>query len=756
MIVCTSTPSCTRHHIRPVLLQQSLRSNITCWYQCKISCCSLFWAESMDDATQPTIALALCQCPHAQHAAVYRLALASVTLQPCTPHNGIELEDLTAEVVNDMRVLSTNGVIMLTSRLTNQSSLYQLVNQASTSSGDSNRSDRKDYNSSTALAAGNSLVPYPGQYVQDEYTIGLFAMRDQQRYQVTSRAIALCGATIHRVEIGTLLNNACVASVPKMELNAAGSLGSTAAHSVASTLPTEGSITFAASLDADKLLLALRNVVLVVSVNSSGAAQVWQMARFASEICGLVTSGTTAQRSSDVSTVLVCVSLWNGTVVLLRSNAEGQLSCIHCIPAAAEGVLVRHMAATTLYYSSELTVHALMCGVGRSVVAYHVTQSNSSGTNISIAKTLVLRSTVHSIIPPASDTTGSAAFSAIVRTRSGDRVLRCDVTLLDGCERQVPLIEWYCNALVQPIGVSPPVMVFPIEPPFSFEATSMNMSPRQGARIPIGWITAPASDITEVAQLHFGMLDTSNTDAHITAMTALRGTVASIGISPDERHLLVLTNCSVQQRRICGHATVDAGELSVYDATTLQCRNRQPVSSLRNFIGTGHLVGALCGPQPARQDSAGGQSSHVYVSYVSAVPGAPRHNSAGSLGTTSLQISTFRYPCSTEHPAGTAGNITEGALVGSLFLQCKATNTTVLSASAATARELPPPQSTLVHFKALSAEQLVMCMADNVLRLVGWAGVTSEATSNLLELREIFTLQLENKVRTSAHLFGCK
>jgi hypothetical protein len=701
----------------------------------------------MDDATQPTIALALCQCPHAQRAAVYRLALASVTLQPCTPHNGIELEDLTAEVVNDMRVLSTNGVIMLTSRLTNQSSLYQLVNQASTSSGDSNRSDRKDYNSSTALAAGNSLVPYPGQYVQDEYTIGLFAMRDQQRYQVTSRAIALCGATIHRVEIGTLLNNACVASVPKMELNAAGSLGSTAAHSVASTLPTEGSITFAASLDADKLLLALRNVVLVVSVNSSGAAQVWQMARFASEICGLVTSGTTAQRSSDVSTVLVCVSLWNGTVVLLRSSAEGQLSCIHCIPAAAEGALVRHMAATILYHSSELTVHALICGIDRSVVVYHVTQSNSSGSNVSIAKTLTLQSSVNSIVPLFGNIAGSAAFSAIVRTAGGDRVLRCDVTLLDGCERQVPLIEWHGNALVQPIGVRAPVAIFPIQPPFATEATASN---GQGAGIPIGWIASPACD-TEVAQLYFGMLDTANTDAHITAMAALHGTVASMVFSPDERHLLVLTNCSVQQRRVGGHAAIEAGELGVYVATTLQCQIRQPVASLSSLTGTGHLVGALYGPQPTEQDATSVQSSHVYVSFVSAVPAAPRRNSAGSFGTTSLQISTFRYPCSTEHPAGTTGDITEGALVGSQLLQCKAVDVPVLSTAAATAGELPPPQSTLFHFKTLSAELMVVCMADNVLRLVGWEGCTTAEMSPLLQLRELFTLQLENKVRTSAY-----
>jgi hypothetical protein len=703
----------------------------------------LYCTESTDDAIQPTIALALCQCPHAQRAAVYRLALSSVTLQPTTPHSGIELSDLTPEVVNDVRVLSTNGVIMPTSRLTNQSSLYQLVNQASTSSGDSNRSDRKDYNSSNALAAGNSLVPYPGQYVQDEYTIGLFAMRDQQRYQVTSRAIALCGATIHRVEIGILLNNALVASVPKMELNAAGSLGSTAAHSVASTLPTEGSITFAASLDADKLMLVLRDTVLVVSVNSSGAAQVWQVVRFASEICGLVTSGTTAQRPSDVSTALVCVSLWNGAVVLLRSSAEGQLSCIHCIPAAAEGVLVRHMAVTILYHSSELTVHALMCGVDRSVVAHHVTHSNSSGTNVSIAKTLVLQSTVDSITTLTSDT-------VIVRTGNGDHVLRCDVTLLDGCERQVPLIEWHCNALVQPIGGSAPVAIFPIQPPFATEATAPNVNPEQGAVIPIGWIASPASD-TEVAQLYFGLLDTANTDPHITAMTALRGTVASMDLSPDERRLLVLTNCSVKQGRIGGHAAIDAGELGVYDATALQCQIRQPVSSLRSVIGTGHLVGALCGPQPSKQNTTGGQSSRIYVSFVSAVPAAPRHHSAGSFGTTSLQLSTLRYPCSTEHPAGTTGNITEGVLVGSLLLQCKAVDVPALSASAATAGELPPPQSTLDHFKTLSAELLVVCMADNVLRLVGWAWGTSIALSNLLELQEIFTLQLENKVRTSAY-----
>jgi hypothetical protein len=712
----------------------------------------LYCTESTDDATQPTIALALCQCPHAQRAAVYRLALSSVTLQPCTPHNGIELSDLTLEVVNDMRVLSTNGAILLTSRITEQSSLYQLISQSSTRGGDSKRSDSKDYNSSSAYAAGYSIAPYHGQYVQDEYTIGLFAMRDQQRYQVTSSAVALCGATIHRVEIGTLLNNARVASVPKMELNAAGSSGSTAVHSVAGTLPTVDSITFAAALDADKLVLVLRDVLLVVSLTGNTTLQVCQVVHFASEICGLVTSGTTAQRPSDASTALVSVSLWNGTVVLLRSSAEGQLSCIHCFPPVAEGVLVRHMAATTLYHSSELTVHALICGVGHSVVVYHVTQSNSSGSSVSIAKTLTVQSTVDNIIPLTSDTIGATAFVAIVRTGNGDQVLRCDVTLLDGCERQVPFIEWHCNALVQPIGVSPPVVMFPIQPPFAIEATSMNMGPGQGAGIPIGWIASPASDTTDVAQLHFGMLDLANTDAHITAMTALRGTVASMGISPDERHLLVLTNCSVQQRRIGGHAAIDSGDLSVYDATTLQCLIRQPVSSLRSVIGTGHLVGALYGPQPARQDSAGGQSSHTYVSFVSAVPAAPRHNSAGSLGTTSLQISTFRYPCSTEHPGGT----TEGVLVGSLLLQCKAVDTAMLSAAAATAGELPPPQSTLFHFKALSTELLVVCMADNALRLVGWARVTSEATSNLLQLRELFTLQLENKVSVTAYLFGCK
>jgi hypothetical protein len=710
----------------------------------------LYCTESTDDAIQPTIALALCQCPHAQRAAVYRLALSSVTLQPTTPHSGIELSDLTPEVVNDVRVLSTNGVIMPTSRLTNQSSLYQLVNQASTSSGDSNRSDRKDYNSSNALAAGNSLVPYPGQYVQDEYTIGLFAMRDQQRYQVTSRAIALCGATIHRVEIGILLNNALVASVPKMELNAAGSLGSTAAHSVASTLPTEGSITFAASLDADKLMLVLRDTVLVVSVNSSGAAQVWQVVRFASEICGLVTSGTTAQRSSEVSTVLVCVSLWNGAVVLLRSDAAGQLSCIHCFPPVAEGVLVRHMAATTLYHSSELTVHALICGVDRSVVVYHVTQSNSNGINVSIAKTLTLQSTVDNVIPLTSDTIGATAFAAIVRAGNGDHVLRCNVTLLDGCERQVPLIEWNCYALIQPIGASAPVAIFPIQPPFATEATTSNVNPDQGAGIPIGWMDSPAPD-TEVAQLYFGMLDTANTDARITAMTALHGTVVTMDLSPDEGHLLVLTNCSVQQRRIGGHATLDAGELSVYDATTLQCRVRQPVSTLRSVIGTGHLVSVLYGPQPTTQDGTSGQSSHIYVSFVSAVSAAPPHNSAGSLGTTSLQLSTLRYPCSTEHPANTIGDITEGVLVGSLLLQPRAVDVPVLSASAATAGELPPPQSTLFHFKALSAELLVVCMADNVLRLVGWMDCTSREANHLLQLRELFTLQLENKVRTSAY-----
>jgi hypothetical protein len=708
----------------------------------------LYCTESTDDAGQPTIALALCQCPHAQRAAVYRLALASVTLQPATPHNSVELSDLTPEVISNMRVLSTNGAIMLTSRVTHQSSLYQLVNQASTSSGDSNRSDSKDYNSSTALAAGNSLVPYPGQYVQDEYTIGLFAMRDQQLCQVTSSAIILCGATIHRVEIGTLLNNARVVSVPEMVVNAVETLDTSVAHSVAGTLPTEGSITFAASLDADKLLLALRNVVLVVSVTSSGAAQVWQVARFASEICGLVTSAPTAQRSSDVSTVLVCVSLWNGAVVLLQSDAAGQLSCIHCIPPTAEGALVRHMAATTLYHSSELTVHALMCGINRSVVVYRVTQSNSSGTNVSIAKTLTLQSTVHSITPLTSDT-------VIVRTGNGDHVLRCDVTLLDGCERQVPFIEWHCYALVQPIGVRAPVVIFPIQPPVATEATATNVDPGRDAGIPIGWIASRASD-PEVAQLHFGMLDTAKTDAHITATTALHGTVASMDLSPDARRLLVLTNCSVKQRRIGGHAAIDAGELGVYDATALQCQIRQPVSSLQRVIGTGHLVGALYGPQPTKQNGTSGQSSYVYVSFVSAVVAAPRHNSAGSLGTTSLQISTLQYPCSAEHPAGTTGNITEGVLVGSLLLRPKAVDVSVLSASATTAGELPPPQSTLVHFKTLSAELLVVCMADNVLRLVGWVGCTTAEMSHLLQLRELYTVQLENKVRTSAHLHGRK
>jgi hypothetical protein len=95
-------------------------------------------------------------------------------------------------------------------------------------------------------------------------------------------------------------------------------------------------------------------------------------------------------------------------------------------------------------------------------------------------------------------------------------------------------------------------------------------------------------------------------------------------------------------------------------------------------------------------------------------------------------------------------------LVGSLYLQSKAIDAPVLSAAAVTAGELPPSQSTLFHFKTLSAELLVVCMADNVLRLVGWAGRTSVEMSHLLQLRESFTLQLENKVRTFAHLFGCK
>jgi hypothetical protein len=696
----------------------------------------------------------LCQCPHSQRAALYRLALASVTLQPATPHNGVELSDLTPEVVNDMRVLSTNAAIMLTSRITGQSSLYQLVSQASARSGNTNSGDSRVYNSSSAFAAENSLAPYLGQYVQNEFTVGLFTMRDQQLCQVTASAIVICGATIHRVEVGSLLTSARVASVPKMVINAAGTLDTSATHSVAGALPTEGCIRFAAALDADKLLLVLRDVVLVVSVNSSGAAQVWQVVHFASEICGLVTSGTTAQRPTEVCSVLVGASLWNGTVVLLRSDAPGQLSCMHCPLPAAEGVLVRHIAATILYHSSELSVHALICGVDRSVVVYHVTQSNSSGTNVSIARTVTLQSPVGSIIPLFGDTTGSAAFSAIVRTGSGDHVLRCGVTLLDGCERQVPFIEWHCNALVQPIGASAPVVIFPSQTPFSTDATSINTGPGQGAGIHVGWITAPASD-TEVAQLHFGMLDTMKTDAHITAMIALRGTVASMDLSPDERRLLVLTNCSVQQRRIGGHATIDAGELGVYDTTMLQCQIRQPVSSLLSVIGTGHLVGALCGPQPAKQDTTGGQSSHVYISYVSAVRSTYRHNSAGSIGTTSLQISTLRYPCSTERPADASGNTTDGVLVGSLLLQPKAVDVPVLSAAAITAGELPPPQSTLFHFRTLSAELLVVCMADNVLRLVGWMDCTSREANHLLQLRELFTLQLENKVRTSAHLFGC-
>jgi hypothetical protein len=636
---------------------------------------------------------------------------------------------------------------MLTSRVTAQSSLYQLVSQASALSGNTNGGDSRVYNSSSAFAAENSLAPYLGQYVQNEFTVGLVTMRDQQLCQVTASAIILCVSTIQRIEVGTLLSNARMAAVPKIVVNAAGTLDTAAAHSVAGTLPTEGSITFAAALDADKLLLVLRDVVLVVSLTGN-TVQVCQVVRFASEICGLVTSGPTAQRPMEVCSALVCVSLWNGTVIVLRSDPAGLLSCRHSIPAAAEGVLVRYMAATTLYNSSELTVHALICSVDRSVVVYHVTQSNSNGTNVSIAKTVTLQSTVDSIIPLFGDTTGSAAFSAIVRTGSGDHVLRCGVTLLDGCERQVPLIEWHCYALVQPIGASAPVAIFPIQPPFATEATASN---GQGAGIPIGWIASPACD-TEVAQLYFGMLDTANTDAHITATTALHGTVASMDLSPDERRLLILTNCSVQQRRIGGHATIDAGELSVYDATTLLCQIRQPVSSLRSVISTGHLVGALYGPQPTKQDTTGGQSSHVYVSYVSAVRSTSRHNSAGSLGTTSLQISTVRYPCSIEHPT----DATEGMLVGSLYLQSKAIDAPVLSAAAVTAGELPPSQSTLFHFKTLSAELLVVCMADNVLRLVGWAGRTSVEMSHLLQLRESFTLQLENKVRTFAHLFGCK
>lgn len=708
--------------------------------------------ENVNDASQPATEIALCRCPHAGVSALYHLAPNSVSL-PCSTSaaTAVEIADLSVEVMEDVQVLAAvdTEVLLVTSRLAGQTAMYQYsLGTENIATSFSNPS--KGHNISSQIVEICHMEPYPGRYAQEEHTIALLATKDHLLQVTPTALLVTCtaaerGDDLQRFEISALITQSNVTVVPKTIIGLEGTSSATMESTTAGPAAATSRIRFAAAVSSEAVALALDDRLLIVSTSSHPkAVEVVQQLRFASEVCALASSGAWC------ATPLLCVALWDGSVLLLlRASTPapmgGILSCIHRIAptAGGEDSTLRHIDAVLLFSSAELAVHAVIIADGEKVVVYHALQSNTT-TKVSVAKEFSLHSMICSIFTLSSSDSspvrvGASAVTLFVRTVSGDFLLNCDITLLDGCERQLPFTEWHCRLVVNFIGVPSPAVVF-----------SVYVKRQQAGVKVIGWLSRPQGE-EEPPHLCFGALDVTSTGPHVTARAVVAGTVVCMELSPDQRHLLVLsqpigTGNVSRGSPLGGRVVVDQGVLSLYNADTMHCLHTHHV--LTGSAAPGLLIGALWGPHPAGTTTGAKSRSpspgEMYMSLLYAVQTQP--SAAVGLVIATMQVLTDAASAEDPLPCKSVGALT------TLPIDVDAP---ALSASATAAGELPPLRSTAsLHVKTLSAESLVVCLSDNVLRLIGWD------TGKEKKMKQIGEFPLENKVRYNcanySTIFSCE
>jgi hypothetical protein len=693
--------------------------------------------------------LALSACPSSKQSALFRLSPQSLRL---CPFASVTLDGITgAGDCDDLTFHApAPGLLLLSSRSLGQSVMF--TTPSSLPEAD-------------AATAQEILVPYSGRYATDARTVGVFCL-GRAFAQVTPGGVLLnsdkdtAEGVVREVTLQDLLTQSRAPGVKASHHSNDGSVS-------ASTPPTETSstdaqIAFSALLQPRHLLLSMESKLLLLHCDAErNEVKVMQVLTFTFDICAVATAPPG----------LVCISLWSGDVLLFRISSFGVLAFAHCVPSpavnAADTSPVRLSSLATVFLSPELSVHALITSIGDlAVTVRHIVHNTAQdSTQLTTAAVFTLPSGVRSITPlyqqlgtaatPTSAADVSTPLALLVQTidprDGGAYVVRCHVTLLDGCERQVPFMEWTCRPLVQPIGRPLPAAIFPVP-----EGVAVASSVR------VGWLEDTSDPCTEHtgdeevmarSRLYFGTLELDAASTHITARSFIPGAVHSLKMCADQRHVLVayahhadVTAARHQPLRVSGQEMLSSCAMALYDTHSLACVWQQDVRP--DTTSAGALIGVLPGPDPihANRRAALPATEKRFVSLLHAITGGELSGTpaTASAVTTSLRIATYELVL--DHAAG-ATEASQLVPVGSVHVTAESTYATAPISE----REQQVLQSELLHFEALAEDLLVVCMPDNSLRLVGW----TQDASGAMAVKELQNMPLENKVSFRIFCFRC-
>jgi hypothetical protein len=332
-------------------------------------------------------------------------------------------------------------------------------------------------------------------------------------------------------------------------------------------------------------------------------------------------------------------------------------------------------------------------------------------------------------------------------------MLRGDITLLDGCSRQVPFMEWSTCVVVLPIGAAVPTTLFPMKSPATSDAEKAVLS--------VGWLSTDTTSISASAattttnntcSLNFGVLDPVDLRAHITVGATIPGEVVSLETTADDQHVIVLyrpTGHSHRVSRISGTAVSSCSHcVAVYGARTLHPIWEQELSGDAN---SGFIVAALPGPQvPTMPGVPRRSAGELMYSIVRLCPELRKQEGEHSI-TQEVSITVCALTPATSAEQAQPSTYTSTPLATEI-ISCPVRTPTPLSAAALAAGELPPPPSSACYIKALNAELLVLCTPNNELHLIGWKFASSNSHNSSGGAKEaklgvISITELQNKVK---------
>jgi hypothetical protein len=680
------------------------------------------------------------------------MAPQSLSLQPFA---SVSLGGVAGAVCGDLTFHApAPGLLLLSSRASAQSAMYTTATLSSLSDS----STAAITGAITSAGVQEILVPYTGGYAAGARTVGIFSVR-KGFAQVTPEIIILNsardssgGSALREVSLKDLLTQSRAPTVRTASYSNDGSIGANAAP-VAPAV-AGGEIRFCAQVTASHLAVSVQSTLLIVecAAEPGNDAKVVQVLNFASDICAL----------ASAAPGIVCISLWSGDVLLFRMLPTGVLVFVENLSSQGSEVRnaspVRACDAAAVFLSAELSVHAVVSSTGdRQVTVRHIVHSIAQDTTqVTTAATFSLSSEVRSVTALCPHDGSAAAdrrapLAVLVQTLGQDGggayFLRCHVTLLDGCERQVPFLEWELYSLAQPIRRPLPATIFPIpQLPISENAPV-------ASSIIVGWLEEASCNETVDAgeeqvefesRLFFGTLELDSPSTHIAARAFIPGAVHSLKMCADQRHVLVAyahcANGKVDRHtplRFAGHEILPSCTLALYDTHSLTCVwQQQAVSS--GATDAGALIGVLPGPTAGAGLHSRDAEPRRFVSLIHALPADAPDSSHATTGAVSTTLSIVTYEL--ERERATDSEVAARLVpVGSVRITAENTYATTPISE----REQQVLQSELLHFEALSADLLVVCMPDNTLRLVGWALEESGA----MALRELHNLPLENKVR---------